>query len=260
MRLPAAIMAAALGTVPALAQTLPPIPLDRTCSPVAKELSASPTSDASKLYLLTKAGPPVAIPQHSEWPLSKDFSLPEYKDGKVLRFIYVPRPKKAEKPQYLAIRTRSVGSADYNYVALKKQKTPFSKEEYYDEYKDYHDGVNDNSRILRHYHDWHPDRSDTPDSTRKSYNFNSSEWFTNLFKKKKEISVRRLLTISFATSEDHQSCVPFSLGPHLATACEPAGDDDCDQIALLNSFTIDVTEARTFDGESGETFTIRYEK
>lgn len=201
----------------------------------------------------------VEVPQHA-WLLSNDFTLPEYKDHQILRFIFVPRQKAAAKPQYLAIRTRSAGSSDYNYVSLRKQKEVFSKEENYAVYQEYHQGLNNNSRILRHYHNWHPDRTDEPDSTRRAFLFNPSEWYANLFQKKKETSVRRLLTITFSSSEDHLKCARFSLGPHLATSgCDTgAEDNDCDRLAL-NPFTIDVTEARTFDGEAGATFTIQYE-
>ena len=260
MRLIGFAVLATLGASPAVAQenTARGLPLGPSCTPIANQLRAEPIGETSKLYIQAKNRS--FVPVSRTWLLNDGFSLPEYKDGQVLKFIYVPRRKIASKPQYLAIRTRSVGVTDYNFVTLKKQKTRSARDVEYGTFNQYHKGLTDNSTVLRHYHDWYPDRSDTPSTTRNAYLFNQSEWYSGLFKKKKEISIRRLLTIKFQTAEDHQTCVPFSLGPHLATACELDSEDaDCDEVSLLNSFVVDITEARTFSGEAGATFTVQFQ-
>ncbi len=171
MRLPIAMIIAAVGATSVSAQdkAAHAISLAPSCSPVAKFLAAEPATGGSKLFILTKKEG--FVPVSKDLLLTPNFQLPEYRDGQALRFLYAPRPIKADKSQYLAIRTRSVGVADYDFVALKKQKKAFSKDVEYGTYKQYHEGLTDNSRTLRHYHNWDSDRSDTPELNKAFISF-----------------------------------------------------------------------------------------
>jgi hypothetical protein len=53
---------------------------------------------------------------------------------------------------------------------------------------------------------------------------------------------------------DRPVCVPFFLGPHIATpAAEIEGEDE---ITILKDFTVEITEAKTASESPGRTFKI----
>jgi len=178
-----------------------------------------------------------------------------------LSFIYAAPLLGTVSRQYLAVRTSAVGHGGSNFVNLRKQRAPFPKEVYFGTFQEYHESGNNNSRVLRHYHNWGVDRSDEPIGTRQAFKFTNSDFFSTLFKRYKGLAERRLLTITYLASVDHRTCVNFLLRPPSnGNAAADDGEDDSDEISLLTSFTIDISEARTFSGDRGSTFTIQWDQ
>ncbi|WP_147292595.1 hypothetical protein [Undibacter mobilis] len=227
------------------------------CEPVAP-LLASSGGPESRLFLKSRDGW-TEIAKSSAFSLAPN-SLPIELQNQNLRFIYAAPKVGALSRQYLAIRTSAVGNGGSNFVSLRKQRAPFAKEVHFGTYQEYHDARTDNSRVLRHYHNWGADRSDNPVGTRHSFKFGNSDFFSALFARYKT-ATRRLLTITYLASSEHRTCVNFVLKPPALTAALPDEDeDDADEVSLLTSFTIDITEARTFSGDRGATFTIQWDR
>ena len=174
--------------------------------------------------------------------IGADLTLPNYSGGKI-RFIYAVPPSDNHSRQFLSIRTVADANEPENFVNLRRQHSQFDTV-YGGTYDGYH-ANGETSAMLRRFHKWASgDRSDEPLSAREAW----------LFQTKMEQSRRRVLSIPYLASE-HLVCVPFVIGPNIATPIDETEGED--EITILKGFVVEITEAKTASGSSGRTFKIR---
>lgn len=163
-------------------------------------------------------------------------------DRDKLSFIYVPKKGDAPHKQFIAVKTASFGTAE-NMIALRRHHSNFGAA-HSGVYREYHEGRTEQAPSLRIYHRWGSgNRSDQPTSSRNSFAFGDP----------KPAGVRRLLTISFDTSEDRVTCVPFRVGPNLVASMD---EDGSGELQLRSSFMVEVSEVKVLSGEAGRTFVV----
>jgi len=157
-------------------------------------------------------------------------------------FARVP-PSDVRTRQFLSIRTIADTMQPDDFVNLRRHHEDFDTV-YYGTYQDYHLSGKP-SGTLRRFHSWpNGERSDSPTETRQSWAFQTAS----------SISRRRVLAISYQAT-DKTLCLPFFLGPNIATAT--TGFEGDDRITILKDFSVEITEAKIASGSSGRTFKIR---
>jgi hypothetical protein len=252
MRIPAAVIIAALGAVSASAQDKPK-DTNPNCAPIHSIITAPPKE--GQLYLKTARGWD-QMPRTESGILGTVFGpgsypLQSYRDNS-LHFIYIAAATAgaAKGRSFLAIRVTSPTndpSDSDGIVNLRRHHIPVPRSPHIGAYQDYHNKGNDNSSILRLFHSWREptERSDKPDEIRRSYAFPDGT----------TPAIRRVLSLGYFTSVDRLTCVPFRLGPNLAAwSADEVGSDP---IYLPSPFKISITEAKTANGHSGATFYVR---
>lgn len=221
----------------ASAQSNPPAP-DR-CVPLSSAIAGS-TATEGRLFIKRQNG---WNEVKSSW-FGPDYKISDY-GGEAVRFIYVAPPSDFAARQFLSIRTIAAVdlSANDNFVNLRRHHLQFDTA-HIGQYQDYHLSGKASGRLYR-FHTW-PDgtRSDSPQDVRSSW----------AFQRNSPSARRRVLAISYLGNGKKSTCVPFVLGPNIAT---PSVDiEGEDEILVQKSFTIEVTEAKTITGSAGRTFLV----
>lgn len=234
MRFQAAIAIAALTCTTAAAQ-------DKAtdhCNPIAAQITARSPFSAPQLFIHMQNGWQEIV---YKW-FGTDFIVDGYSGGR-LRFIYVVPPSDVRARQFLSIRSVAASNDPDDFVNLRRHHDQFDTV-YGGTYEDYHQNGKTSAK-LRRYHRWpNGERSDTPEESRRSWAFQTRQ----------DIARRRVLAISYRAS-NQPVCVPFVLGPNIAT---PSGETEGeDEITILKGFVVEITEAKTASGSSGRTFKIR---
>ena len=136
------------------------------------------------------------------------------------------------------------------FVTLRKHHVTYPRQVDFDAYRQYHLEDNNNNPDLHFYHHWDSkNRSDEPETTRRSFAFNEA-----LTAQDQHKPLRKLLTISYHTSAGRVTCVPFYLGPDLASFVT---QDVGDEVVLELPFIIEISEAKTAAGQAGGTFVLQ---
>lgn len=238
MRLPLAILAA-LAAMPAFGQDkVASPPTANRCAPIASKLGQIEPFSTPRLF----------IRYDQDWQeitpslFGPDFTLDKYSGGRI-NFLYVVPPSDVRLRQFLSVRSVADTIEPDNFVNLRRQHDHFDAV-YSGTYEGYH-ANGDTSAMLRRFHRWPGgDRSDDPKSSRESWSFQT----------KQELARRRVLSIPFRAG-DQPICVPFVIGPNIATPVDEAdGEDD---ITVLKGFIVEITEAKAATGSSGRTFKVR---
>ena len=220
--------------------------IDPRCSALGTNLPAVDQLTDSKLFFLTVDGWQEVSESSSKaaW-FSQSVMHITSKGKEFLRFIYVPKPDNSLDPQFLAIKTAVKNPEVNDFVVLRKHHRIISGGVFFGSYQDYHKNLRGGYSVLRNYHFWDRNvRSDEPTSTRSAF----------AFQNEKESSSRRLLSIRYETSRERVTCVPFRLGTNLSESI--LADDGESEVSLHIPFRVEITEARTADGNSGRTFTL----
>ncbi len=213
-------------------------PVNDRCSALGGLIAQAPSQSAGRLFIRTDKGWEQITPKL----FGADFVMQDYTGGK-LRFIYVAPPSTYRGRQFLSIRTIADTDRPDNFVNLRRHHTQFDTV-YYGTYQDYHlEGKAE--ATLRRFHRWSDgQRSDEPAQSRSVWAFSG----------RNAEARRRVLAIGY-TASDLPVCVPFVLGPHIATpAIEEDGEDE---LLVQKGFTVEVTEAKNGAGGSGRTFTVK---
>jgi hypothetical protein len=248
MRFSATVLALALGATSAFAQNKPvatgtpaaAVPsstsLHSKCAKLAGKVTATDATSQAQLFMLRANG----WQEISHGFFGSDLTVENYQ-GEQLSFIYVVPPSTIRDRQFLSIRTMADTDSPDHWVNLRRQLSNFDSV-LLKTYQGYHSN-HENSGTLQRFHNWNGDHSDKPDSTRQAWRFQSSD----------ELARHRVLAIPYRASEK-PLCVPFFLGPNIATAADEIEGDD--EITVRKDFTVEITEAKTAAGQPGRTFKI----
>jgi hypothetical protein len=233
-------------TVPTAAQPAaqPLLQVDR-CAHIASLVAATPAATTGRLFIL--AGKSWTEVTPDSWLGGAGYTIPNY-HGERLAFIYLAPPSANSGRQFLSIRTVADAEVADHFVNLRKLRQQFGRV-YFGTYQGYH--LNGEAHgPLRIFHLWSDSsRSDEPIDTRQSWAFQHAKSIDDR-------SRRRVLAISFRTGAG-STCVPFILGPNIASPIVLEGAEDEDDILGQMPFIVEITEAKQGDGSPGRTFLIR---
>lgn len=233
-----AVVAAGLTPAGACAQEKP-LPVVNRCGALPARFLENPAS-SGRLFIRNGN----VWNEISAGFIGPDYIIPDYAGGPV-RFIYLAPAMNYPDLQFLSIRTVADVESGQNddFVNLRKHHDQKGKV-LYGRYQNYHrDGKA--AGLLSLFHGWsNGSRSDEPTDTRSSW----------AFQHEAQVARRRVLAVSYRTSADRQTCVPFVLGPNIATP-EVESDGE-DEILVKRGFTLEITEARTATGRAGRTLTV----
>jgi hypothetical protein len=211
------------------------------------QIAMQPTTSGQLFIKTTKSWTEV---KSALW--GPDYVIPNY-HGEKIAFIYVAPPSPNLVRQFLSIRTvADATDASERIVNLRRHHDQFGTVDS-GTYVDYHRDQK-TSATLERFHNWRkytrPDeprvRSDEPDDNRLGWLFNHNN----------DLSRKRVLGISYRAS-DKPVCVPFTLGPKIASQIVLEGSEGDDEIYGQLPFIIEISEAKTGTGLRGHTFQIR---
>lgn len=230
---------AVLTALPAYAQeNAAATQIQSKCGPVAAKIGNVEPFSRARLF----------IQYQSEWEevapsfFGADFTLEKYSGGRI-RFIYVVPPSDQRQRQFLSIRTTADTLDEDTFVNLRRQHSQFDTI-HFGAYNGYHSN-GEPSAMMRRFHRWPDgDRSDEPKETREAW----------AFRTRTELARRRVLSIPYRAT-DQAFCVPFIIGPNIATPAEQSDGED--EITILKGFVVEIAEAKTASRSMGRTFTIR---